>query len=209
MKQEEINNIEDLLELSAGLLHSDKSIKLDTSDMTIMYSIARQTFKGTALTDRQHALMSEKLVAYRAQFIEAGVDFDKSINELRQPIRQIDRSKYIKICKPGDAIPLKQMDHNIEWIKIRFPFSKKLIVLLEEVKAGTRQDHHYHERGSHEHYFALNDRTISLIVPRFINKEFDIDQELIDQYNKFKSVSLFDFHPYYDGELHNINDSLR
>ena len=53
------NTIEDLLEILAGL-QGQGQIQIDPNDATIMHSVARQTFKGTALTDRQYNLMKEK-----------------------------------------------------------------------------------------------------------------------------------------------------
>ena len=89
-------NIEDCLEAASGL-HNTNFITIDNSDKTIMHSIARQVFKGTALTDKQFALMQEKLVKYKDQFENLDCDFEFIITQLRQPLRQIDRSKYIKV----------------------------------------------------------------------------------------------------------------
>ena len=70
-----VTTIEDLLEYASNL-RSMPLIKLESSDMTIMHSIGRQVFKGTALTDRQLALMQEKLTHYKDQFINLEIDFD-------------------------------------------------------------------------------------------------------------------------------------
>ena len=50
-------NIEDCLEAAAGLRQMHL-ITIDNSDKTIMHSIARQVFKGTALTDKQFGQVS-------------------------------------------------------------------------------------------------------------------------------------------------------
>ncbi len=93
-----ILNLEDCLEHLAGMRESPVKFTIEQTDFTIVNSIARQVFKGTALTDRQFALMQEKLVAYKAQFVEAGVEnLEDLLQRTRQPLRQIDRSKYIKI----------------------------------------------------------------------------------------------------------------
>ena len=60
--------IEDCLELLAGFRKESDSLKLEKNDYTIMHSIAKQVFKGTALTDRQYALMKTKLIPYSDQF---------------------------------------------------------------------------------------------------------------------------------------------
>ena len=107
-----LHTIEDCLETIAGLSR-DSSIEIDKSDKTIMYSIARQVYKGSALTDKQYALMKIKLATYKNQFLENKFDnFDIALESLRLPLRKIDRRKYIKIVKI----------ENVEWIKIRFPF---------------------------------------------------------------------------------------
>ena len=55
-----ILNLEDCLEHLAGLRESPVKFTIEQTDFTIMNSIARQCFKGMALTDRQSALMQEK-----------------------------------------------------------------------------------------------------------------------------------------------------
>ena len=63
-----LHTIEDCLEVIAGL-SCNTSIEIEKSDKTIMYSIARQVYKGSALTDKQFALMKTKLAAYKSQFL--------------------------------------------------------------------------------------------------------------------------------------------
>jgi len=171
-----IATIEDLLEAAAGMSQHPK-IQLDKEDITIMHSIARQVFKGTALTDRQFALMQEKLSKYKTQFINIDCDFDYAVEQLRQPLREIDRSKYIKICNPSeDEIPLKGIDDQLQWIKIRFPFKKSIIMDVQNL--STKCEHYQHSKGSHEHFFSLTDLNIKNILDIFLDKEFKIDKEL-------------------------------
>ena len=191
-----VANIEDLLEIAAGF-HILPKIKLETTDMTIMHSIGRQVFKGTALTDRQFALMQEKLNYYKDQFINLDLDFDFAVTQLRQPLREIDRSKYVKVVNDND---------NEAWIKIRFPFKKSLIMLVQEI--SHKCESYKHTKGSHEHFFLLNDYNIYKIISQFQDKEFIIDEYLIDRYNKIKIVidNKNDYIPYFDGEK--INNLL-
>jgi len=181
------NTIEDLLEILAGLQGQAK-MQIEPSDATIMHSIARQSFKGTALTDRQFALMKEKLQTYRDQFTALDYDFDRAIDALRQPLRHIDRTKYIKLVSHSDMLGPNQVyesyKNNWKWIKIRFPFTKKLIVDLQSIRH--KQNEYYHEKGSHEHYFLLNERNVYNIINTFKNKNFEIDQEILNYYNKVK-----------------------
>lgn len=174
----EVHNIEDLLETLVGL-RSDTSIKMMTNDATLMFSIARQVFRGVALTDRQQALAITKLEGYKEQFSELGIDFDFAIDKLRMPLRKIDRSKYIKIVDN-----LKHVEHGNKWIAIRFPFSKKTIVTLGKIQHNGSE--YYHEKGSHEHYFLLNEYNTMQILSLFEDKNFDIDPALIDWYRKLQ-----------------------
>ena len=180
--------IEDLLEMLAGMRTGAK-IDIESSDATIMYSIARQAFKGTPLTDRQFALMQEKLQAYKPQFLLYKQDFDTAIQTLRQPLRQIDRSKYIKIVDNAvvyQNVPYERYKESWNWIKVRFPFSKKLIVDLQSIVCPHNEK--LHEKGSHEHFFILNEKNAYNIVKTFKDKNFEIDQELIDYYEKVAAL---------------------
>lgn len=168
-----IINLEDCLEYLTGLRESPVKFTIEKTDHNIMTSIARQTFRGVALTDRQSAIMYEKLQSYRDQFVNLDWDFDYAVNQLRQPVRHIDRSKYIKI-----------VDDNIV---IRFPFRKTEIMLVQEVanKAG---DTYFHEKGSHTHSFALTESNVLQLLDRFNNKEFEIDESLTSLYNEIKDI---------------------
>jgi len=174
-----IANIEDLLEVSANL-HIGPSIQLSKEDITIMHSISKQVFKGTALTDRQFALMKEKLLKYKDQFIKLDCDFDYAIENLRQPLRHIDRSKYIKIV---DYI--EDSSEKGKYVKIRFPFKKSDIMLINEI---TSSENYFHKKGSHSHYFSFTESNIVKLLDRFVNKEFIIDEEIKEVYFKAKSI---------------------
>ena len=168
-----ILNLEDCLEHLAGLRESPVKFIIKQTDATIMNSIARQCFKGMALTDRQSALMHEKLQTYRDQFMNLDWDFDYAVNQLRQPLRSIDRSKYIKF-----------QDNTIV---VRFPFNKTDICYIHEF-AGTAEGYH-HEKGTHIHYFEYNERNVLNLLDRFTKKDFVIDDELLEIYNKIKVIN--------------------
>jgi hypothetical protein len=178
------NTIEDLLEILAGLQGQSK-MQIDSSDATIMYSIARQTFKGTALTDRQYALMKEKLQSYKEQFTALDYNFCRAVESLRLPIRHIDRQKYITVVDcPSDIL---HANDNEKFIAVRFPFRKSEILLIQEVAYKTEKEY-YHNKGSHIHYFVYNEVNVLRLLDRFINKEFKIDEDLIDLYNSVKTI---------------------
>jgi hypothetical protein len=175
----EANTIEDLLEILAGFRQSPK-IDIESSDVSIMYSIAKQVFKGTALTDRQYTLVTEKLLKYKDQF--ADYKFDLAVETLRMPLREIDRSKYIKVVSHVEMLgPDKVYESYKEkwrWIKVRFPFSKKLICKIDLLDKTS--NNYFHDKGSHEHYFLYTEKNTFDIIEAFKDSSFIIDQELLD-----------------------------
>jgi hypothetical protein len=179
-----INTIEDLLETLAGLTSSD-NLKIESTDATIIHSIARQSFKGTALTDRQFLLMKDKLQKYKEQFTNC--NFDLAIKTLRLPLRQIDRSKYITLIQA----PLNEPKEN--WIKVRFPFSKKLIMTLQQIQYNHRE--YSHRKGSHEHHFLANEQNIFNVISAFKDKNFEIDQVLLEAYDTLLKLRKEDYVP--------------
>ena len=179
--------IEDILHILVD------TIGIKDSDNAILTSISRQCKKGIALTDRQFELVKTKLQDNVELFSEYDFDFDNF--QSRLPLREIDRSKYVKLVNTAEAYgnaPYESSKENWMWIKVRFPFSKKDIVAIESVtqmvsKRGRRREY-MHNKGSHEHYFKYNAYTIYFIVNLLKNRSFEIDDSLIEVYNKVKEL---------------------
>src|SRR6056300_731450 len=117
------NTLEDLLEILAGLQGQAK-IQIESSDHNLLYSMARQVFKGTGLTDRQYELAKEKLIKYKDQFTALDYDVEIASNSLRIPLRQLDRSRWIKIVDYPENVVYESYKTN-HWIAVRFIFNKK------------------------------------------------------------------------------------
>jgi len=165
--------IEDCLEILTGFrTYGDQEFFIDTNDGTILYSISKQIARGLALTDRQRDLVVEKLKGYKDQFDKAEIPLNMCLNNLRQPLREIDRSTYIKTVE----------HKNEKYICIRFPFNKKTIMLIEELRIKTPSSEYVHERGKHTHLFRLNEVNIYAVLEKFSNKNYEIEQELVDCY---------------------------
>ena len=207
-----IHSIEDCLEILTGLQKHNLKFEIDSSDSTIINSIARQVFKGTALTDRQYNLMKEKLLKYKEQFeTQEVMGFDCALKRLRNPLREIDRSKYIIICNTGEEIPLSGIDENRQWIKVRFPFSKNLIMEINNIPNKNNATY-FHEKGSHEHYFVKTESMIYQVISRFIDRNFDVDSEIIELYNQIKSIkeNPLDHLPcIFDENLYNVSGEIK
>lgn len=161
-------------------------VKLSVSDKTILYSISRQISKNIGLTDRQHKLVKEKILPYKEELESHGVvDLESVLANLRLPLRVVDRSKSISIT---DSNGVRKSDTH-KWIRVRFPFSKKTIVLIE-VLSQKHKGNYFHEKGSSSHYFRLNEVTVRSIVDTFEDKNFDIDQELLDLNQRIKECEM-------------------
>ena len=204
-----LETIEDVLETLAGLRTSSANLKIEKEEFTIMNSIARQVFRGTALTDRQYNLMKEKLQKYVLQFEQAGYNnVPFAIEEIRQPLRQIDRSKWIKMVDYPDDMPY-DADETEKYIAIRFPFKKSDVMLINDIH---KPNGYYHNKGSHTHYFALTETYLLEIGNKFFNKDFEIDQILKDKYQSLKDIKSNpeNYLPYIrDGRVVNIKESLK
>jgi len=180
-----LQTIEDCLEVVAGLTSTDNFI-IHENDKTIINSIARQVFKGTALTDRQCLLMKQKLSDYFTQFLAYNyTNYEVAVHELRQPLRQIDRRKYIKITDKNEREELNK--DNSQWVVIRFPFSKKAIVKLEKI-ANKFRKYYSHKKGSHKHFFKIKENIVYELVTTFKDSEFVIDNYLLDMFNEVEII---------------------
>ena len=185
------NTVEDCLEILAGFRKESDGFSLMKEDYTIMHSIAKQVFKGTALTDRQYALMQTKLLAYKDQFDKSNVHLE--FEKLRKPLRKINRDKYITL------------ENNK--IKVRFPFKKSDIMLINEITVNATG--YEHAKGSHEHFFEYTEQNLLNLLDRFSGKNFKINRDLFEVYHEVKHMEQ-QKHKYvpgiYDMQLKNVCD---
>jgi hypothetical protein len=207
---EKTYNIEDSLELLVGLQdHPLGSFNVYPSDSALLNSIGRQVHNGTALTDRQYALVKEKLLDYSDQFEKNQINgFSESLSNLRLPLRHVDRTKSITVV---ESIDNRLGSVKGPWIKIRFLFNKKTITSINAI-AYTAQKDYYHSRGSHEHYFQFNEHCTYLVVKEFKDRNFKIDDEILEYYDAVVKVreNRNAYLPLFiNGEILNVSDELR
>lgn len=188
----EANTVEDLLEHLVGLQSGDR-IDIEKSDIGILSSIGRQVFKGIPLTDRQLDVVKEKLQKYQTGFVNLQSDFELAISTLRMPLRQIDRAKYIKVVSHvemvGSNTVYESYKEKWKWIKIRFPFTKKIIIKIDDLKFKIDSDEYFHEKGSHEHFFRYTEKNIFKIIKEFKNNSFEIDNAILDLYKHLEVIA--------------------
>lgn len=186
--------VEDLLESIAGPYAKHK-IQLEHSDIGIMSSIARQTKRNIGLTDRQLALVKNKLDLYKDQ-IPDYVD----TNELRIPLREIDRRQYVAVETLEDK----------KYIVIKFPFKKKLIDLVDAVRRLSPEKHKRAE-DKQKHYFLLSESTIYNVVGLALKfPAFDIEKQLLDWYQELENIAqnTKDYIPYVQQDkVYNLSDN--
>lgn len=163
------------------LQHYVEQIGVTDSNKQILESINRHCNKGTALTDRQYELVKSKLLEV------AELELFTGDEPTRLPLREIDRSKYIKIVNDFVDVRVSNTKSTSKCIEIRFPFSKKTIISLQDI-ADTHKSNYYHKKGSHQHFFKLTPLVILDIVEEFCKKDFEIDDELIDMYKEVKFI---------------------
>ena len=170
-------HIEDYLELFVGLHHEQKELKFFCSkkDEVLMFSLGKQVYRQTALTDRQHELAKKKLLEYKEQFDVYGFDdFEKDLNSLRMPIRSINRQKLISLKQINDKI----------YIAVRFPFSKKMIKHIEFLQR--LQPKKNYDSKTKTHLIDFSEKTLFEIVSKLKDCNFEIEEDVKEIYGILK-----------------------
>lgn len=171
-----VYTLEDCLEVLTGL-KGQGSFDVESSDRNFLLSIAKQVAKGVGLTDRQYEAVREKLEHYRTQFTALEYDVDSAVDNLRIPLRQIDRSRWIKILERKEQV----------WIAVRFIFQKKLISKVEELKQVSVETDYDAENKIH--FFPFNESNVYKVVSIFKDvNNFDVQPELLEYYNKLEHM---------------------
>ena len=199
--------IEDILHLLVD------TIGINDNDNQILSSISKQCKKGTALTDRQYELVKNKLESKADVLLQHDIVLGEY--ETRLPIREIDRSKYIKVVTLSEIKDnvYETYKSNEVWFKVRFPFSKKHIVKLESVisKCRRRGKNYIHNKGSHEHYFKKDPNIALALVEAFEKCDFDIEDQIVDMAEKSKTIkdSYKDYLPHFsNNQFFNVDQMI-
>lgn len=186
---------EDILELVAGISQlrwSDSSqfqnlhsFTLHPDNHRLMFSIAKQVFRGVALTEKQHKLVRTLLVEYyQDQFTKHSINLKDHIDQLRFEYRKINSDHWIKIQKVKH--PKSRQEEQM--LVIRFPFNKKVIDRINELKNESDKEYFYDK---HKHYFPVNEKYVYKLVTiaRRFREKFEIDNEVMSIYNKLEEFT--------------------
>jgi hypothetical protein len=210
-----IYTVEDCLEIMTGYseILVSPPFELLERDKKILQSIASKTFKGVGLTDKQLAVVKKILLSnYALQFIDRGIDLFKSLEQLRGPLRELDRSTFIKIKKVSDVPQLNEVinrgnfgnEHKV--IILRFPFNMSYARLVNDIKKKFSYDSRYLNYDNH-YLFPYEEKYVYHLVHSFQSKIKDIDPELITAYDKIckiKENSNQYIPGIYDYEIRNV-----
>lgn len=191
-----IYTVEDCLEIMTGYseILVSPPFELLERDKKILQSIASKTFKGVGLTDRQLVVVKKILLSnYALQFVDRGIDLFKSLEQLRGPLRELDRSTFIKIKKVSDVPQLNQVinrgnfgiEHKV--IMLRFPFNMSYARLVNDIKKKFSYDSRYLNYDNH-YLFPYEEKYVYHLVHSFKSKIKDIDLELITAYEKICAI---------------------
>ena len=168
------------IEILAGIqdtISVSNNFVIDRSDYNLVTSLARQTFRGIPLTDRQYELTKQKLLEYKTQFESNNIiDIEINFNNLRMPLRSIDRSRWVKIVDFEDD----------SYIGVRFTFNKKLISALEVL--GSIEEKNLYNNEEKIHFYTLTEINLYKIINVLLDKNFEIQHELTEKYETLKEM---------------------
>ena len=189
--------IEDFVEVLVGYQEHNCEHKfiIQRSDFNLLTSLGRQTLREIPYTDRQYALVKDKLLAYVDQFESNGfTDIQSNFKNLRMPLREIDRSRWIRF----------ETTSNGDMIAVRFTFQKKLISALQKL---ANSDHY--DKLKKTHYFTYNEINLHSIISALADKGFEVQPELQEKYEilEMMNKNKKDYIPgIYSLSLKNLNE---
>jgi hypothetical protein len=186
MNQPTFNYVEDYMEFIAGLRDISgrklgifdtvpSPISLARYDVQIVNSMADQTLGGKAYTDKQSELAKKIVTKYRKQLSQLAVPvyLPEQVTKFRLGIRQIDRSKNIKL-----------IDNKFE---IKFPFDTKLIEAIKK-QASLGQGTVEFNSDIRVWYMALTESNLNWIIAISEIYQFNIDSGVLELYDKLMAV---------------------
>ena len=170
MKQE---TAEDLIEIISGMTQGKFVFEIQSTDRNLMFSLGKQCLRQIPFTDRQYELAKRKILDYKDQFEANGIDgVEEKMNNLRQPLRSIDRSKTISLVEQNDQT----------MIAVRFPFAKNMIKYIEILNSIHKNKGY--DKANKTHFITPTEKNIYRLIGNFQKANFEIEESLLEQYRK-------------------------
>ena len=167
------NTAEDLIEIISGMTQGKFVFEIQNTDRNLMFSLGKQCLRQIPFTDRQYELAKRKILDYKEQFEANGIDgVEEKMNNLRLPLRSIDRSKTISLVE----------QHDQPMIAVRFPFAKNMIKYIEILNSIHKNKGY--DKANKTHYIDPTEKNIYRIVGNFQKANFEIEESLQEQYRK-------------------------
>jgi len=179
--------IEDLILCLAGIAtigNKQEFPKLMGSDIQLIHSLGKQVIRNLGFTDRQNELAKRKVDDYKSYFSFI-TDLEYARNRNRIPIRELDRSRWIRIIENSKG------DYEIA---VRFTFQKKLISSIEELRRSINDKGTY-DKETKVHSFEYSERTLFTIVNVFKDNHFELDDTVKEIYEKLNNMDPDEFIP--------------
>tara|TARA_A100001388_G_scaffold179384_1_gene134321 strand:+ start:423 stop:1661 length:1239 start_codon:yes stop_codon:yes gene_type:complete len=169
-----------------GLLIEEEftpAIDIAEKDKKLLLSISQATFKGKALSDRQYEVVKKILTkGYQKDFLDRNVDLPSSVNNLRKPLRKIDRSEYIAIENYQDNLGNAGWQfHNDrgKCLVVRFPFNMKYSKLIGEIKKFILYPSEGYKSDNYKNILPFNETIVYKTISLFKDLIKDIDPTLL------------------------------
>lgn len=158
----------------------------NSSDLFFFQSLARQIKKNLPLTDKQFKSAKARLEHYKEFFFKEGIDnFNESVSQTANPLRVANKEKSIKLVNFVLLDVLAKKD-NQNFIKIKFPFNKKEINLVQQISKEC-PDIRYFKKNS-DHLLSYSDDVLYKVIKNFADRNFVVDPVLEDAYNKIEFI---------------------
>lgn len=190
-------SLEDLILFLAGtsnIAPNEPFPTLKSSDYSLIYSFSKQISRKIGFTDRQYELAKSKVDDYQDLF-HFVPNLEEVKNTTRLPIREIDRTRWIKI----------EYQDNNPVIAVRFTFQKKLISAIEGIRSKIKEKTDY-DKINKIHYFGYSERNLFEIVEAFKENNFHLDDTVQEIYNKLLLLDPNEYLPgVYDLEIKNLH----
>ncbi len=172
------HTIEDALEILGGTINRAVNIRIDSGELNLVRSLAKQVARGTALTDRQLELAVKKIEKYRVGLTQNLLNVDELLltKPLRMPIREIDRTQSISLI----TTPEKKTK-----ILVKFVFSKKFASVWSELQEKLTASVH-EQRG--EKILSFNELDLHRIVTALLPLNFELSEEVCELHDKIQEI---------------------
>ena len=116
---------------------------------------------------------------------------ENSVNNLRQPLRYLDRSEYIRIEEGTNYLePYWSGFTPSKVIVTRFPFNMTYSKQITEVRKllGPLNSRFYSQKLKDKYILPYTEKIVHRLIGKFKNKIKDIDPILLDVYNECEQI---------------------